>query len=293
MMRNDYRRALILLRSNTQGYSGHVRLERRTLMGSMYFLLQTPPEAPILRAVLAGRSRDDYYACEIGSLQAGSRGHSMLTWNFDPRNICGRELEQYQLLLIVEEDGCEILLYGNVCGHAEMNWDKVRKAVCGLQGQTDAPAAPAQEMEAPAAAAEEPQPEAAAEEAPAPVEEGVQPVQTEAAGNLLAELGIDPDIPWPDSIDPVRMLFAGGSIMENPPDDEYTYIAAPMPEDSGYAYCAVGVLAENGVPVSVRYGIPSAWSEEPPAGLEEYTWVGDQNRGWWMIQLDVYPQSPV
>ena len=35
MMRNDYRRALILLRSNAASYSGHVRLERRTLMGSM------------------------------------------------------------------------------------------------------------------------------------------------------------------------------------------------------------------------------------------------------------------
>ena len=33
MMRNDYRRALILLRGNAPGYSGHVRLERRTLMG--------------------------------------------------------------------------------------------------------------------------------------------------------------------------------------------------------------------------------------------------------------------
>lgn len=293
MMRNDYRRALILLRSNSQGYSGHVRLERRTLMGSMYFLLQTPPEAPGLRAVLAGRSREDYYACEIGSLQGGSRCQSMLTWNFDPRNICGRELEQYQLLLIVEEGGCEILLYGNVCGHADMNWDKVRMAVCELLGQTDAPEDAVQETQTPVVAAEEPQMEESDEKLSAPMEEETQPAQTGPAGNLLAEMGIDPDVPWPDSIDPVRTLFANGSIMENPPDDEYTYIAAPVPEESGYAYCAVGVRAENGVPVSVRYGIPMLWSEEPPAGLEEYTWVGDQNRGWWMIQTDVYPQSPV
>ena len=292
MMRNDYRRALILLRSNAEGCSGHVRLERRTLMGSMYFLLQAPPDAPAMRALLAGRSREDYYACEIGSLQGGNRGQSTLTWNFDPRNICGRELEQYQLLLIVGEGGCNILLHGNICGHAELNWDRVRRAVCDLYGEGAAPGEAMPETEAPVAA-EEPKADAAAEEENTPVEADAQPEQNAASGNLLSEMGVDADAPWPDSIDPLRMLFASGSIMEDPPDDEYIYIAAPMPEESGYAYCAVGVLAENGVPVSIRYGLPAAWTAEPPAGLEEYTWVGDQNRGWWMTQADMYPQTPV
>lgn len=37
MIRNDYRRALIMLRALEKGYSGHVRLERRTLRGNMQF----------------------------------------------------------------------------------------------------------------------------------------------------------------------------------------------------------------------------------------------------------------
>ena len=58
MMRNDYRRTLILLRSNAPGYSGHVRLERRTLMGTMYFLVQSPSDCATLRAARVGRGRD-------------------------------------------------------------------------------------------------------------------------------------------------------------------------------------------------------------------------------------------
>ena len=43
MTKNEYRRSLILLRSNESGYSGHVRMERRVTTGSMTFMLQTPP----------------------------------------------------------------------------------------------------------------------------------------------------------------------------------------------------------------------------------------------------------
>ena len=43
MSRNEYRRAFIMLRAVQPGYGGHVRLERRTLTGSMYFTITAPP----------------------------------------------------------------------------------------------------------------------------------------------------------------------------------------------------------------------------------------------------------
>ena len=133
MMRNDYRRALILLRSNASSYSGHVRLERRTLMGSMYFVVQAPEPAEELRAALVGRDRSGYYACALGQFKRDSRGQAVLSYSFDPRNLCGRELEQYQLVAVVRGD-CEIVLSGNVTGSAELNWAQVRAAVCALYG---------------------------------------------------------------------------------------------------------------------------------------------------------------
>ena len=84
MMRNDYRRALILLRSNASSYSGHVRLERRTLMGSMYFVVQAPEAAENLRAALVGRDRNGYYACALGQFRRDSRGQAVLSHSFDP-----------------------------------------------------------------------------------------------------------------------------------------------------------------------------------------------------------------
>lgn len=279
MMRNDYRRALILLRGNAPGYSGHVRLERRTLMGSMYFLLQAPPDCETLQAALVGRNKGGYYACALGEAARDSRGQAALSYRFDPRNICGRELEQYQLIAVscASAQGCDAALYGNIAGHADLDWDQVRSALCALYDESEAAA----EL-----------PEIAPEEMIFNVNaEDVQTVQTEdeeapqTAGQLLE---IDMDAPWPETIEPLRPLFQLSVPMENPPDEEYSYIAVAMPDGSAYPYCAVGILAEDGAPVSVRYGLPSAWSAQPPAGLEDYTWVGDQNQGWWITQVDLY-----
>lgn len=281
MMRNDYRRALILLRGNAAGYSGHVRLERRTLMGSMYFLIQAPSGCGTLRAALVGRGKDSYYACALGEMQRDARGQAVLGWNFDPRNICERELEQYQLIVVTcaEDADCAILLWGNVCGHAEMNWERVRTAVCGLYAPPVAREGEAiPEEHAPALIVQEPCCGEAQNTADVPEEAGPQ-----TAGELL---DIDMSLPWPADIEPVRALFQISAPMENPPDQEYVYIAAAMPPESGYAYSAVGVRVQNGVPASVRYGLPAPWSAAPPAGLEDYSWLGDQNRGFWMTQID-------
>lgn len=301
MMRNDYRRALILLRGNAPGCSGHVRLERRTLMGSMYFLLQVPPECTKLQAALVGRDKNGCYACSVGETQRDARGQAVLSYSFDPRNICGRELEQYRMIAVscLTEGHCRILLSGNLSGHAELDWNQVQDALCSLYMEESAPGdgeevageLPAPQ-EIPETVPDTAEPEYTEQEST--TDDALQsadadspddaPVQT--AGQLL---NLDPDLPWPESIEPLRSLFQLSVPMENPPDGEYNYIAAAMPAESGYSHCAVGVRIQDGMPVSVRYGMPARWSAEPPAGLEDYSWVGDGNRGWWMIQVDILP----
>ena len=132
MLRNDYRRALIMFRSLEQGFSGHARLERRTLMGTLC-LTACAPGALALRAALVGRRGNDYFAAPLGALRRDSRGQYSLIASFDPRNIEGRELEEYQLLVVVDAgDPCHLVLSGNVCGSVQMDWERVCRAACAL-----------------------------------------------------------------------------------------------------------------------------------------------------------------
>lgn len=289
MMRNDYRRALILLRSNASSYSGHVRLERRTLIGSMYFVIQAPEAAENLRAALVGRDRSGYFACALGQFKRDSRGQAVLSYSFDPRNLCGRELEQYALVAVVRGD-CEIVLSGNVSGSAELNWAQVRAAVCALYGAPEEEAGgTAAEEEAEESCAEEPLPETEAEELEA--EEGEAEADGEAAEpaaqTALAILGADMSLPWPEEVSALRDLFERQRAVPDVPDDGFTYVSAPMPEGCGYAACLAGLRCEGGVPVAVRYALPSVWEMEPPAGLEDAAWVGDNNSGWWVTHIDL------
>ena len=268
MMRNDYRRSLILLRSNAPGHSGHVRLERRTLMGTMYFLVQSPDSCETLRAALVGRSRDGaYFACSVGELKRDGRGQAVLGYSFDPRDVCGRELEQYQLIAITcaGDSQCRIALFGNVCGHADMNWDSVRAALCALYGGNPEPE-PAVSLPA------------AEESAPSDASDG------SAAGALL---DVDLSLPWPEAAEPLRRIFQTEAALADAPDDQCVYVRAPMPEDSGFAFVAAGILVVGGAPAAIRYALPAQWSEEPPAGLEDYAWVGDQNKGWWVTEVPI------
>ena len=76
MNRNDYRRAFIMLRALQPGYGGHVRLEKRTLTGSMYFIVSAPQADGALQALLAQRVEallvnvplDDPHAEELRAL---------------------------------------------------------------------------------------------------------------------------------------------------------------------------------------------------------------------------------
>ena len=276
MMRNDYRRSLILLRSNAAGYSGHVRLERRTLMGTMYFLVQSPDSCEVLRAALVGRGRDGaYFACAVGELRRDSRGQAVLGYSFDPRDVCGRELEQYQLIAITcaGDAQCQIALFGNVCGHAEMNWESVRAALCALYGGN--PEA-------------EPVTGLPEENEAAPAQPEGESDTAEANGARAGErLGVNLSLPWPDAAEPLRKLFQTEAALTDAPDDHCVYVKAPMPEGSGFPYVAAGLLAASGALVAIRYALPAQWSEEAPAGLEDYVWVGDQNRGWWVTEVPI------
>ncbi len=134
MVRNEYRRALIMLRAVEQGYTGHVRLERRTLMGTMSFVITAPSNGANLVAALVGKCRENYFAAKLGELRRDSRGQATLQTSFDPRNIAGHELEEYQLVVVmaIAEGKCDLVLTGNVSGSAQVDWGSVRRAACAL-----------------------------------------------------------------------------------------------------------------------------------------------------------------
>lgn len=322
MMRNDYRRALILLRCNEPGYSGHVRLERRTLMGSMYFMVQTPQDDETLFAALVGRGRDDYYACVLGGLSRDSRGQFVLSHSFDPRKLCGRELEQYQLIAVARTAGgdCRIVLYGNVDGHADLNWERVQQALClslAPEAGDCALPRPREEKAQAEAPGEASAPEAVPKEEACAAEAGLEvkgverleaiPAQADAAqldslpaaedapssGTAADALGVDTSLPWPDEIDELRALFRQSPPLADAPENGYVYISAPLPEGSPYDFLAVGLRAENGLPVAVSYALPATYAPEPPAGLESYRWMGDGNRGWWVSEIDLETGAPI
>ncbi len=134
MNRNEYRRALIMLRSLKTGVSGYVRLERRTLMGTLQFTVNGADASGDLYAALLYRSGGSYSAIKAGQFTPPRYGQTGLVWKFDPRNIEGRTLEQYDLAAVIEiRNGvCELLLCGNLNGSVETDWLQVREAACRL-----------------------------------------------------------------------------------------------------------------------------------------------------------------
>lgn len=176
MNKSEYRRAFIMLRPAQTGYSGHARLERRTMTGSLYFIVSAP--AGTLYASLAGQRGGNYYAAPLGALREDSRGQFTLAWSFDPRNIDGRPLEAYQLLTVSRgDDDCQVVLTGNVDGAYPMDTMKVQEAVCALY----LPDEPAGDLPSPAEVLPEdtpPEAEPPAETASAEAE--AVPVQADA-----------------------------------------------------------------------------------------------------------------
>lgn len=354
MNRNEYRRAFIMLRAAEPGYSGHARLERRTLTGSLYFVVAAPEGAGALDAALVGRRGGETYAAPIGTLRRDRRGQWTLAWTFDPRDIAGRPLEGYQWIAVARADGgCAVALTGNVEGSYPLDIAALRRAVCALfaaprpepaadlpPAEPDEPPQTAVPLPAPAPepaiveAAEEtaeaeavPEPVAAPEPAPQPEAEETRgdvkiyrrskarlytamrpaapdpmPTPDETPGPAAAEsepvaaetdppaeagqtaaqaLGLDITSPWPGTLESLRRLFATQSPAEGAPDDDFTYVRAPMPAGSGFEACMIGLRANGGRADAVRYALPGTYAPQPPAGLECYAWSERGGRGWW------------
>jgi hypothetical protein len=67
----------------------------------------------------------------------------------------------------------------------------------------------------------------------------------------------------------------------------YVFIRAKMADETNIDHCAVGVKTENGRISGVCYALPMPYTPEPPAGLEEYMWMGDTQSGWWVTCEDI------
>ncbi len=136
MLRNDYRRALIMLRPmlGTKGMSGHVRLERRTLMGSMRFTVTGADSGDMLYALLMADTKDSMVVYRLGTLAKDSRGQSGATATFDPRNLNGLDLNDYTLIALVREGtgDPQLVMTGMVNGSKELNWAEVEDAATRL-----------------------------------------------------------------------------------------------------------------------------------------------------------------
>ena len=295
MVKNDYRRSLIMLRPHAQGYSGHVRLERRTLMGSMYFVIGVPSAEGTLCAALVRRdAQGTYFAAKLGELRRDSRGQATLAHAFDPRNIDGRALEDYLLITVVHSgpEGCDVVLSGNVNGSQEVNWNSVRAASCEVCAPPRQPACdlcppppePRQEEEE-EAEEEEKVPEVC-EESKEEEKEESEPSAECTAETAGERLNIDLSIPWTGVSEQIRALFARQPAQELMLGDGCTYVSAPMPEHSGYDHVEIGVRVRDGVPECVAYALPSRYSPEPPPGLEDYRWQGGASEGWWTVYTD-------
>ncbi len=449
MNRNEYRRAFIMLRAAAQGYGGHVRLERRTLTGSMYFIVSAPEGVGPLRAALAGQRDGQYYATPLGTLSRDRRGQLTLAWQFDPRGIDGRPLEAYAWVAVAQTgDACRVVLTGNVEGSRELDPVRLEHAVCALYAAEEGPAAdlpdaaeapaategasgppaqandtqsdikiytgtrarvftpmpanapePGQPAEAqatsggngPSDSAGETTPDAgvmtpdagettpavgittpaagvmtpsgaggvpsagaqaasamgctsavgestpagvggvpstetqaasavgctptagestpngagsapsvearvvsavgcaptATEPTPAGASESAAPRIPAAPQTAAQVLGLDITRPWPAAAEPLRRLFATQAPAEAAPDGEYVYVVAPMPRASGYASSLAGLRAENGRVTGLRYALPARYAPQPPAGLEDYRWLGGGGDGWWVFDMTV------
>lgn len=340
MNKNEYRRALIMLRPAEKGFAGHVRLERRVMMGTMDFIVTAPRDGDRLEAALAGQRDGEAYAAALGTLRRDRRGQAALAWSFDPRKIDGRPLEAYSLALVARAggDGCRVVLSGNVDGARPVDMAKVEAAVCALFREEGEPAAdlpeagetakeeadmaiaingdgwtggaltpaeaaaetriftrsrPAREAEgAPGQPAEAPAQKISEEAAPdgepaaAEGDMGFAPDAADGTGTAAEALGIDAAQGWTGALEPLRALFAGA-----PPvatlEDDFVYVSAPLAGVEGEpGACRIGLHVSDGRVDAVRYAVPALYTAEPPAGLEDWTWVGDDTHGYWVRTAD-------
>lgn len=277
MQRNDYRRALIMLRSLMNGYSGHARIEIRTLMGNLSIRATVPPGAQSVRAALVGRRSALYFAHPLGNLRRDMRGQAGLSVSFDPRDVGGRPLEAYSLLALVTiNDGvCQLALVGNLNGSCENDWSRVRDVVCALYAPQPRPEEMPEAVPYSREIAEEP----AVDKIPEVFDE--DPQEEEAAEE--AGEGLVWDLSEPEEAVPETAAEVGTEVPEVFRQEGWTYTRTALPAGCGYAYAYIGIPACGG---EVCVALPGNFDTEPPAGLDDYQWIGDSGAGWWVKCYD-------
>ena len=271
MDRNEYRRALIMLRSLKKGYAGHGRIEVRTLTGRLNVLVTAPEGTDLTQQVaLVGRRRGEYYAWPLGSLRRDLRGQAGLSVTFDPRDLGGRTLEAYCLMAVTEISGedCQLALVGNLGGSCEMDWAQVREAVCALY-------APEMVMDLPEAA----EGSGASEEAAAQDEE-----------EPAADPGNAFQFEFQKAPEEMQKEEAPAEETQSAPEDApqetpfrrhgWEFARVTLPADCGFDHAYVGApLTGTG---EICLAIPARYTPEPPVGLEDYQWSGGTGQGWWL-----------
>ena len=278
MQRNEYRRALIMLRSLLNGYSGHARTEIRTLMGNLSIRAAVPQGAQSVRAALVGKRSSLYFAHPLGNLRRDMRGQAGLSVNFDPRDIGGRTLDAYSLLAVVTiNDGvCELALVGNLNGSCENDWSRVRDVVCALYAPQPRP----DEMpEAVPYSREAPPEENVAEEATEPAQEVCEgdscPVTFAIpAQDNASDEPIERGLVWDFTPDEPE---TAGDIPEAFRNEGWKYARSALPAGCGYAYAYVGTSACGN---EICVALPGNYDTHPPAGLDDNQWFGDSGAGW-------------
>ncbi|MBQ6715906.1 MAG: hypothetical protein IJN21_05225 [Clostridia bacterium] len=296
MAKNDYRRQLIMLRGLEKGYSGHARLEKRVLTGTMDFMTTASETSDQLEAAFVGVRGGKTVSQTLGSFKDTARGQKALLASFDPRNIAGMDLSEVSAAVVsrVENGRKKPVMYACINGVCALDWDGIQSTLNGDPpvSKEPVPLPITQPVLAETSSAEndlsgnQPAPENAQAQPPTQksVPEEPPAPQTPPAISLL---DIDPTIPWPEDVESLRLLF-----MTKPADppfdmDGYVFIRAKMADETGIDHCAVGIRAENGKVTGVSYAIPMPYTSEPPAGLEDYIWMGDQTHGWWVTTDDL------
>lgn len=296
MIRNDYRRALIMLRSLLNGYTGHARIEVRTLAGTLSALVGIPQGETSVYAALVGSHKGKYYAAPLGAFRRDMRGQGVMTTTFDPRDIGGRPLEAYSLLTLVEVKGDkqDIAMVGNLNGNVDVDWGKAKDVACALYRVEATPVSEilSETVEEEPEEQENiiwdltPAPEAQEEVQEEPQEEEQEellielpPVEEEAeepeAALLEEEIAPEADVP-PETEEVVPPMEGEG----------WSFVKMPILKGCGYSCFYIGVRSAC-TPELICYALPTHYAPEPPPGLDDYSWVGDRENGWW-----VYCQTP-
>lgn len=283
MAKNDYRRQLIMLRGLEKGYGGHARLEKRVLTGSMDFMTTAANDSDLLEASFVGARGGKMRTQALGSLKDAPRGQKALLATFDPRNISGMDLNEVQAAVISRVEGGRKtpVMYGCVNGACALDWTAIVNAL----NEANVPETEKQPVTdyAPVPVSAQPQ---IAQETP-PDTDNAFPSQPEIKSTAASFLDVDMTKPWPEDIESLRLLFMTMPRYEPFDMDGYVFIRAKMADETNIDHCAVGVRADSGRITGVCYAIPMPYTPQPPAGLEEYMWMGDMQSGWWVTCEDI------